>query len=42
MYRAARPARGEFEDMAGYGHADHFTPAWVERVVAFVVGAIAP
>lgn len=40
LYRAARPPRAEIHEIAGLGHADHFTPAWVERVTSFLLATM--
>jgi pimeloyl-ACP methyl ester carboxylesterase len=40
LYRSARPSGAVIDEIAGAGHADHFTAAWVERVATFLAASL--
>lgn len=40
LYRRVSPPQARIDEIAGLGHADHFTPSWAERVVSFLVSTM--
>jgi uncharacterized protein len=40
LYRAARSASTTIDEIAGAGHADHFSPAWASRVAGFLAASL--